>query len=321
MANILQQDNRFTLFPIKDNEIWEAYKTAEAAFWTVEEVDLSEDLEHFTQLSDDEQYFLKHILAFFAASDGIVNENLAVNMYNWVQLPEARCFYGFQIAMENIHSEMYSLLIDTYVKDIEEKNKLFNAISHYPTIKKKAEWALMWLPEEGFGASHNALIAFACVEGIFFSSSFCAIYWLKTKNLLPGLTFANELIARDEGMHTDFACLLYSKLEGASKAKSRNIEMLVKQAVEIEQDFVKNSLPVELIGMNSDLMCQYVEFVADFLLTNLDCPKIYNTKNPFPFMENISMENKTNFFERRVGAYQKKGVLNQDNTDMFSWME
>lgn len=308
---LVENKNRFVLFPIKYDKVWEMYKKAEASFWTAEEVDLSSDLEHWNNLTEDERYFISHILAFFAASDGIVNENLASRFSTEVQIPEARCFYGFQIAIENIHSEMYSLLIDTYIQDSYEKHRLFNAIETVPCVKKKADWALKWINDTNSFAER--LVAFACVEGIFFSSSFCSIYWLKKRGLMPGLTFSNELIARDEGMHTDFACLLYTMLE--NKLPQERLREIVTSAVEIEKEFVTDALPVELIGMNSRLMCQYVEFCADRLLRELGHPKVFGSSNPFPFMDHISLQNKTNFFEARVGAYQKAGVMNKSSDE------
>ncbi|GAA5892673.1 uncharacterized protein JCM6883_007435 [Sporobolomyces salmoneus] len=300
-------DKRFVLFPIQYHEIWGQYKRAEASFWTAEEMDLSKDLNHWdTKLKDDEKYFISHVLAFFAASDGIVNENLVERFGSEVQIAEARCFYGFQIMMENIHSEVYSLLIDTYVREPEERDKLFNAIETIPCIKKKADWALKWISDEGsvFG---ERLVAFAAVEGIFFSGSFASIFWLKKRGLMPGLTFSNELISRDEGLHTDFACLLFSHLE--RRPHPDTVERIIREAVEIEQEFLTDALPCRLIGMNSDLMCQYIEFVADRLLVSLGNKKIYNKENPFDFMDMISMEGKTNFFEKRVSDYQKAGVM------------
>lgn len=291
---------RFVLFPIQYPEVWAMYKKAEASFWTAEEVDLSQDLKEFLELSSDEQHFLMHVLAFFAASDGIVNENLVQNFNNEVQIPEARCFYGFQIAIENIHSEVYSLLIDTYIKDKPQKAKLFNAIETIPCIQKKAQWALRWTNADNASFAER-LIAFAAVEGIFFSGSFCAIFWLKKRGLLPGLTFSNELISRDEGMHCDFAVLLYSKLEN-KLPKSRVLEILVS-AVDGEKEFICGALPVELIGMNSTLMGKYIEFVADRLLVSLGLDRHYDTPNPFGFMTLISLQGKTNFFEKRVRSW------------------
>jgi len=302
---VLLQENkdRFVLLPIKYPKIWDMYKNHEASFWTAEEIDLAQDLKDWTRLSSDEQHFVKHVLAFFAASDGIVNENLAVNFMREVQLPEARCFYGFQIMIENIHSETYSLLIDTYIKDPVEKNRLFNAIETVPCVQQKAEWALRWIENGSFA---ERLVAFAAVEGIFFSGSFCSIFWLKKRGLMPGLSFSNELISRDEGLHCDFACLLYSMLE--NKLTVEHVTSIIQDAVKNEHEFVTDALPVSLIGMNSKLMCQYIEFVADRLLVALGCPKIYNVANPFDFMETISLQGKTNFFEKRVAEYQKAGV-------------
>jgi ribonucleoside-diphosphate reductase beta chain len=315
---ILQENkDRFVLFPIKHNDIWEMYKKAEASFWTAEEIDLSSDQTDWTsKLNDDERHFIKHVLAFFAASDGIVNENLAVNFMNEVQYPEARCFYGYQIMIENIHSETYSLLIDTYIKDPQEKDKLFHAIETIPAVKHKAEWALKWIGNGGFA---ERLIAFAAVEGIFFSGSFCSIFWLKKRGLMPGLTFSNELISRDEGLHCDFACLLYSQL--VNQLPKEKVSQIITDAVTIEKEFVTESLPVRLIGMNADMMCQYIEFVADRLLVALGCSKVYNATNPFDFMELISLQGKTNFFEKRVAEYQKSGVMGSKETNVFSLEE
>ncbi|MFM7079124.1 MAG: ribonucleoside-diphosphate reductase small subunit [Bacteroidota bacterium] len=306
---VLLQENkdRFVLLPIKYPQIWDMYKKHEASFWTAEEIDLGPDLKDWERLTADEQHFVKHVLAFFAASDGIVNENLAVNFMREVQLPEARCFYGFQIMIENIHSETYSLLIDTYIKDPVEKHRLFNAIDTVPCVQKKAEWALRWIDNGSFA---ERLVAFAAVEGIFFSGSFCSIFWLKKRGLMPGLSFSNELISRDEGMHCDFACLLYSMLE--NKLSVEHVTSIIIDAVKNEHEFVTDALPVSLIGMNSKLMCQYIEFVADRLLVSLGCSKVYNVANPFDFMENISLQGKTNFFEKRVGEYQKAGVTNKN---------
>ncbi len=310
------QDNkdRFVLFPIKHHDMWQMYKKAEASFWTAEEIDLSQDLTDWnTKLTDDERYFIKHVLAFFAASDGIVNENLAVNFMQEVQYPEARCFYGYQIMIENIHSETYSLLIDTYIKDPAEKNKLFHAIETVPCVTQKAEWALRWISNGNF---NERLVAFAAVEGIFFSGSFCSIFWLKKRGLMPGLSFSNELISRDEGLHCDFACLIYTQL--VNQLGSQKVTQIITDAVEIEKQFVTDALPVKLIGMNADLMCQYIEFVADRLLVSLGCSKHYNTSNPFDFMELISLQNKTNFFEKRVAEYQKSGVMADKAGQAFS---
>ena len=307
----LLKDNkdRFVIFPIQHNDIWQFYKKHEASFWTAEEIDLHADLTDWSnKLTDDERYFIKHVLAFFAASDGIVNENLAENFLHEVQYPEARFFYGFQIAIENIHSETYSLLIDTYIKDPIEKDRLLHAIDTVDCVKKKAEWALTWIDKGGFA---ERLVAFAAVEGIFFSGSFCSIFWLKKRGLMPGLTFSNELISRDEGLHCDFACLLYTK-HLINKLPKKTVEKIITDAVEIEKEFVSDALPVNLIGMNAKLMQQYIEFVADRLLVELGNEKVYNATNPFDFMEMISLQGKTNFFEKRVGEYQKAGVLNQD---------
>jgi ribonucleoside-diphosphate reductase beta chain len=303
--------DRFVMFPIQHDDIWKAYKIHMAAFWTAEEIDLAEDLTDWDNLTGDERHFLKHVLAFFAASDGIVNENLAQNFASEVQWAEARAFYGFQIMMENIHSETYSLLIDTYIKDEKEKTYLFNAIETVPAVTKKAQWALKWTNPESASFGER-LIAFAAVEGIHFSGSFCALYWLKKRGIMKGLTFSNELIARDEGLHRDFAVMLHNKL--VHKVPEENIHRIISEAVDIEKDFVTTALPVSLIGMNANQMCQYIEFVADHLLSSLGCDRLYNSTNPFPWMEMISMQGKTNFFERRVGEYQKAGVLSSDNT-------
>lgn len=304
-----ENKDRFVLFPIQHEDIWEMYKKAEASFWTAEEIDLSTDLIDWKKkLNDDERYFIKNVLAFFAASDGIVNENLAVNMMTQVQYPEARCFYGFQIMIENIHSEAYSLLIDTYISDPSEKHDLFHAIDTVPCVGKKAEWALRWVARGTFA---ERLVAFAAVEGIFFSGSFCSIFWLKKRGLMPGLCFANELISRDEGLHCDFACLLFSQLH--NKLPASTIQKIIAEAVALEHEFVRDSLPVKLIGMNADLMCQYIEFVADRLLVSLGVAKIFHAVNPFDFMELISMPGKTNFFERRVSDYQKSGVSSREH--------
>jgi ribonucleoside-diphosphate reductase beta chain len=308
---ILQENkNRFVIFPIKHHDIWEFYKSMEASFWTAEEIDLSQDLNDWNnKLSDDEKYFIKHILAFFAASDGIVNENLAENFVNEVQYAEAKFFYGFQIMMENIHSETYSLLIDTYVKDEAEKDELFNALEVFPAIKKKADWALKWIESDSFA---ERLIAFAAVEGIFFSGAFCSIYWLKKRGLMPGLTFSNELISRDEGVHCDFAVHLHNH-HLVNKVSKTRIREIIVDALNIEREFITESLPVSLIGMNAGLMTQYLEFVADRLLVELGCEREYNTSNPFDFMDMISLQGKTNFFEKKVAEYQKAGVMNTDS--------
>ena len=304
-----KNDNRFVIFPIEHHDIWEWYKNAEASFWTAEEIDLHQDLTDWTtKLNADERYFIKHILAFFAASDGIVNENLAENFVNEVQYSEAKFFYGFQIMMENIHSETYSLLIDTYVKDEKEKDLLFHALDNFPAIKKKADWALKWIDSPSFA---ERLIAFAAVEGIFFSGAFCSIFWLKKRGLMPGLTFSNELISRDEGVHCDFAVHLHNH-HLINKVPKARIKEIIVDALDIEREFITESLPASLIGMNSKLMTQYLEFVTDRLLSELQCEKVYNTKNPFDFMDMISLQGKTNFFEKRVAEYQKAGVTNTD---------
>ena len=310
-----ENPNRFVLFPIQHDEIWKMYKQAEASFWTTEEIDLASDLNDWeNKLTDNERYFIKNVLAFFAASDGIVNENLVLNFMREVQIPEARCFYGFQVAIENIHAETYSLLIDTYIKDAPERQFLFNAINTIPAVQKKAQWALKWI-EESPSFAHR-LIAFAAVEGIFFSGSFCSIFWLKKRGLMSGLSFSNELISRDEGLHCDFACLLYLMLQ--NKLQQSEVQKIIREAVELEKEFVTNSLPVSLIGMNAELMSQYIEFVADRLLLSLGCGKIYGTTNPFPFMDLISLQGKTNFFEKRVGDYQKSGVMVDKEKQVFS---
>ncbi|MFC4817972.1 MULTISPECIES: ribonucleotide-diphosphate reductase subunit beta [unclassified Flavobacterium] len=310
MEPILQENkDRFVIFPIKHHDIWEWYKKMEASFWTAEEIDLHQDLSDWNnKLSDDEKYFIKHILAFFAASDGIVNENLAENFVNEVQYAEAKFFYGFQIMMENIHSETYSLLIDTYVKDEAEKAELFNALEIFPAIRKKGEWALKWIESDSFA---ERLIAFAAVEGIFFSGAFCSIYWLKKRGLMPGLTFSNELISRDEGVHCDFAVHLHNH-HLVNKVPKARIREIIVDALNIEREFITESLPVSLIGMNATLMTQYLEFVADRLLVELGCEREYNSSNPFDFMDMISLQGKTNFFEKRVAEYQKAGVMNND---------
>ena len=316
---ILEENkDRFVLFPIKHDDIWSFYKKAEASFWTAEEIDLSPDLIDWeNKLTEDERYFVKHVLAFFAASDGIVNENLAENFVAEVQYTEAKFFYGFQIAMENIHSETYSLLIDTYIKNTEDKRGLFNAIETMECVKKKADWALRWIDEGSFA---ERLIAFAAVEGIFFSGSFCSIFWLKKRGLMPGLAFSNELISRDEGLHCDFACLLYNN-HLVNKLPEEQVRSIILDAVEIEKEFILEALPVRLIGMNSDLMSQYIEFVADRLLSELGCKKEYNSTNPFDFMDMISLQGKTNFFEKRVAEYQKAGVMAGNDKQSFSMDE
>jgi ribonucleoside-diphosphate reductase beta chain len=309
--------NRYVLFPIQHNDIWKWYKKQEASFWTAEEIDLHQDLIDWNEkLNDDERYFVKHILAFFAASDGIVNENLAENFVNEVQFTEAKFFYGFQIMMENIHSETYSLLIDTYIKDKKERNQLFTAIEHFDAIKKKADWAIKWIDSDSFA---ERLVAFAAVEGIFFSGSFCSIFWLKKRGLMPGLTFSNELISRDEGLHCDFAVHLHNH-HLINQVPKERIKEIIIDALNIEREFITEALPVRLIGMNADLMVKYLEFVTDRLLVELGCEKVYNSENPFDFMEMISLEGKTNFFEKRVGDYQKAGVLSEEKQkDTFSF--
>jgi ribonucleoside-diphosphate reductase subunit M2 len=293
-------DNRFVMFPIQDQSIWKMYKKQVDCFWRAEEIDLSKDQAHWDALENDERYFISMILAFFAASDGIVLENLAARFMNDVQLSEARAFYGFQIAMENIHSESYSLLIESYIKNTEEKNRLFHAIDNFPCIKKKSDWAQKWM-HDNRSSFATRLVAFACVEGIFFSGAFCSIYWLKKRGLMPGLTFSNELISRDEALHTEFAVLLYNKLQ--KRMTKARIHEIIKEAVEIETEFICQALPCRLIGMNSTLMTQYIQFVADRLCLQLGYDKIYNAANPFDFMELISLESKTNFFEKRVDSY------------------
>ncbi len=310
-----ENPGRFVLFPIEHDDIWNFYKKCEASFWTAEEIDLHQDLSDWeNKLTDGEKHFIKHVLAFFAASDGIVNENLAENMVREVQYTEAKFFYGFQIMMENIHSETYSLLIDTYIKDAKDKDFLLNAIDTLECVKKKADWALRWISNGSFA---ERLIAFAAVEGIFFSGSFCSIFWLKKRGLMPGLTFSNELISRDEGMHCDFACLLYNNHIN-NKLPKDTLEAIIADAVEIEKEFVTDAIPVALIGMNAELMCQYIEFVADRLLVSLGNSKIYNVENPFPWMDMISLQGKTNFFEKRVGDYQKAGVMAEKDNQVFT---
>ncbi len=313
---LAENKDRFVIFPIKHNDIWEFYKKSEASFWTAEEIDLSNDVSDWNnKLNDNERHFVKHVLAFFAASDGIVNENLAINFLNEVQYPEARFFYGFQVMMENIHSETYSLLIDTYIKDPVEKDKLLHAVETVPCVGKKAEWALTWINNGSFA---ERLIAFAAVEGIFFSGSFCSIFWLKKRGLMPGLSFSNELISRDEGLHCDFACMLYSD-HVKNKLPKETVTKIITDAVVIEKEFVSDAIPVRLIGMNADLMCQYIEFCADRLLLALGCDKFYNASNPFDFMEMISLQGKTNFFEKRVAEYQKSGVMNnKEENNVFN---
>lgn len=307
-----ENKNRFVILPINYPNLWEMYKTHEASFWTAEEIDLSTDVKDWEKLNDGERHFLSHVLAFFAASDGIVNENLAINFLKEVQLPEARAFYTFQAMIETIHSEVYALLIDTYIKNSIEKDKLFRAIETVPAVQKKAEWALRWINSESFA---ERLIAFVAVEGIFFSGSFCAIFWIKKRGLLPGLTFSNELISRDEALHCLFACLLNDML--ANKVSEERIQEIIIDAVNIEKEFITDAIPVDLIGMNSRLMKQYIEFVADFWLKELGCKAFYNAENPFDFMDMINLQGKTNFFEKRVGEYQKAGVLNAQESMSF----
>lgn len=325
IESILRDDdnNRYTMFPVRHSDLWDMYKRSVASFWTVEEVDLAEDVKHYKILTDDEKSFIEHVLAFFAASDGIVMENLSSRFMNDVQISEARAFYGFQIAIENIHSEMYSVLIDSLVDDAGRKKQLFESLQHIDCIKNKGAWAMRWIQSNNsFG---ERLVAFACVEGIFFSASFCAIYWLKKRGLMPGLTFSNELISRDEGLHRDFACLLYKKLD--DPPDKATVYKIVRQAVTIEQEFVRDSLRVAIIGMNADMMCDYVEFVANHLLSEMGLDPLFlsekgsPTSNPFDWMELISLQGKTNFFEKRVGEYQKAGVCNAEMNHVFSTAE
>jgi ribonucleoside-diphosphate reductase subunit M2 len=310
-----EEENRYVIFPIKQEPIWEMYKKALSSFWTPEEIDLSKDLDDYNKLKDEEQHFIKNVLAFFAASDGIVNENLVERFCNEVKILEAKFFYGFQIAIENIHSETYSLLIDTYIKDVQEKTRLLNAIDTIPSVKRKADWALKWINDDtsSFG---TRLIAFAAVEGIFFSGSFCSIYWLKKRGLMPGLCFSNELISRDEGLHTEFAVLMYSMLE--DKPALTDVIDIIMEAVNIEKEFITESLPCSLIGMNKELMSQYIEHVADRLLQMLKIDSVYNTQNPFEWMELISVQGKTNFFEKRVGEYSNKANPGIEEEQEFS---
>jgi len=303
-----KSNNRLSIFPIEYKDLWDLYKNALTTFWTTEEIDLSKDKNDWEKLEDNEKFFIKNILAFFASSDGIVMENLAERFLSEIQIAEARSFYSYQIFNENIHNETYSLLIDTYINDIDEKHKLLNSIDNNPIVKLKADWALKWIGDNSNFAKR--LVAFAIVEGIFFSGSFCAIYWLKKRGLMAGLTFSNELISRDEGLHTDFACLLYSKIN--NKLSIENFNNILKEAVNIEIEFITKSLPCKLIGMNSNLMKNYIEFVADRLCNQLGYKKIYNTKNPFDFMELISLRPKSNFFEVRVGEYIKTDVNKND---------
>lgn len=310
-----KSSRRFVIFPIQYPTIWKMYKQAQASFWTAEEVDLSKDLPHWNKLKLEEMRFISHILAFFAASDGIVNENLVERFSQEVQVPEARCFYGFQILIENVHSEMYSLLIDTYIRDPKERELLFNAIETMPCVKKKADWALQWIADRKstFG---ERVVAFAAVEGVFFSGSFAAIFWLKKRGLMPGLTFSNELISRDEGLHCNFACLIFQYL--VNKPSEERVREIIANAVRIEQEFLTEALPVDLIGMNCFLMKQYIEFVADRLLVELGFSKVFEAENPFDFMENISLEGKTNFFEKRVSEYQRLAVMTETTDNVFT---
>jgi ribonucleoside-diphosphate reductase subunit M2 len=312
---LMPDDNRFVMFPIIHQDIWDMYQKQVDCFWRPEEIDLSKDLSHWDGLNNDEKYFISMILAFFAASDGIVLENLAQRFMSDVQVSEARAFYGFQIAMENIHSHTYSNLIETYIRDREEKHKLFNAITHFPCIKKKADWAQKWI-HDNRSSFATRLVAFACVEGIFFSGAFCSIFWLKKRGLMPGLTFSNELISRDEALHCEFAVLLYSKL--VKKVDKHRIHEIIKEAVEIETEFICEALPCKLIGMNSDLMSQYIRFVADRLCLQLGYKKIYNVTNCFDFMELISLEGKTNFFEKKLGEYALANKSKSENDFEFT---
>lgn len=310
---ILKPDDNYCLFPIKYDDIWSMYMKSVDCFWRAEEIDLSKDLNDWNKLEDNERYFIKMVLAFFASSDGIVNENLGSKFFNEVQIQEARCFYGFQIAMENIHSQTYAILIDTYIRDENEKRKLFNAVNEYPCIKQKSDWALKYInDEDDFG---TRLIAFAIVEGVFFSGAFCSIFWIKKRGLLQGLTFSNELISRDEALHTEFAVLLYSKLN--NKVDKGKVKDIFKEAVKIEQEFITEALPCRLVGMNSGMMSEYIEFVSDRLLVQLGYDKIWETKNPFTWMECISLEGKTNFFERRVSEYALANKTGMDNEGIF----
>lgn len=303
-------NSRYVMFPIKDNAIWQMYKKQVDCFWVVQEVDTSKDVEDWNRLSDDERHFISMVLAFFSSSDGLVIENLAVRFMGEVQLAEARAFYGFQTAMENIHSEMYSILIDTYIKDSVERNRLFHAIENFPCIAKKADWCKKWIGNMDCSFAER-LVAFSIVEGVFFSSSFASIYWIKKRGLMPGLTFSNELISRDEALHTEFAVLMYSRLN--NKLSQTRIYEIIKDAVEIEKEFITDAIPCRMIGMNSTLMIQYIEFVADRLVVQLGYEKIFNSANPFDFMELISIESKTNFFEKRVSEYSLSDKTIDDN--------
>lgn len=311
---LLKQSDRLTIFPIQHNDMWEMYKKSVSAFWTPEELDLSKDIDDFNKLNDKERTFIKHILAFFSSSDTIVNINLGERFLNDVQILEAKFFYAFQMAIENIHSETYSLLIDTYFKDPKEKLEALNAINYMPCIKKKADWCFKWIEDENAPFSQR-LLAFALVEGVFFSGAFCSIFWLKERGLMQGLSFSNELISRDEAMHVEFAILLYSKIE--NRLPQSTVHKIVKEAVEVEKVFINDSIPCSMLGMNADLMCLYIEFVADRLLSQLNYDKIWNSANPFPFMERISIESKSNFFESRVSQYSKANVgSKQDHSEI-----
>ena len=315
-AILRPNEKRFVTFPICYPKLWEMYKKHVAVLWTAEEIDLVPDINDWKKLNDNEKHFISHVLAFFAASDGIVNENLAIRFYNEVQVPEARQFYNIQIFMEGIHSETYSLLIDTYINKSEEKDRLFNAIETIPAVSKKARWALNWISSKRSFAER--LIAFCAIEGIFFSGSFCAIFWLKKRGLMPGLCTSNEFISRDEGLHCEFACLLHQHLQKENRCSSETICKIVEEAVEIEKEFITEALPVSLIGMNANMMKQYIEYVADFWLVRLDGKRLYNVENPFDWMELISLEGKTNFFEKRVSEYQKAGVMNKREQNVFT---
>lgn len=315
---LIDNKDRLKFFPINNKEIWDMYKKAEASFWTAEEIDLYEDNKHLAKLTDNEIFFVKQILAFFASADTIINENLAINFYSEIQISEARCFYGFQIAIENIHSEVYGLLIDSYVKDPIEKEKLFNAINTINSIRKKSDWCFKWFNRD-YNSFAERLLAFSIVEGINFSGSFCAIFWLKKRGLMPGLSFANELISKDEGLHTEFACLLYRNL--INKLPDVRVYEIINEAVEIECEFIRDAIPVELIGMNSSLMEKYIKFCADRLIISLGYQKLYNIENPFDWMENISLNGKTNFFEKRVSEYSKSGVGVDSEKQQISFTE
>lgn len=313
---LVENKNRFVMFPIEYEPIWRMYKMAMSVFWTPEEIDLSKDTSDWENLSDNEQFFIKHVLAFFAASDGIVNENLALRFHNEIQAPEAKAFYGFQIAMENIHNETYSLLIDQYIKDNKEKQKLFQAIEHIPAIRQKAEWCMKWIHDENASFAQR-LLAFACVEGIFFSGAFCAIFWLKEKGVMPGLALSNDFIARDESLHAEFAVLLYTQYI-KNKLPQNEVHALFEECVQLEDDFINEALPCRLLGMNADLMRQYIRFVADRLLVQCEYDKIFHVTNPFPFMDRIGLENKSNFFEHtRLAEYSKTNVGGEKNANTF----